>query len=426
MGSVYEAVQEDLGRRVAVKVLHKARLANENAVARFRVEAETSARLGSPHIVLVTDFQAGGSDPPFLVMELLLGKSLRRLIADEGVLDWHRVAGIGAQILAALAAAHAAKILHRDIKPDNVFVSPSPALGDVVKVLDFGVAKLMEDDGAPITADGVLVGTPQYMAPEQIDGRTLDARTDLYAVAACLYEAVSGQVPLLASDSRVQLDDVLHRAPPRLDLVCPKADPRFAAIVMRGLHKDPDARFQSAEDMSRELKALDAALHVGDDAATIRQPHTETPTRDEEASSEIIATRPHRGTLPAVSALRPIARPVPAAPPSKPRSRLWLWIGLVLGLVVAIPIAIVAGVFGYYVHLTNVCKDTSAAVSARLDACESACGHDDENRQYCTVQGDLLTAKGDSTAAGKAYGEACKAGDAVGCARLTTTRKPTP
>ena len=103
-----------------------------------------------------------------------------------------------------------------------MFVSPSPALGDVVKVLDFGVAKLMEDDAAPITGEGVLVGTPQYMAPEQIDGRTQDARTDLYAVAACLYEAVSGEVPLQASDSRVQLDDVLqdvegrhgHRARP--------------------------------------------------------------------------------------------------------------------------------------------------------------------------------------------------------------------
>ncbi len=303
MGAVYEAVQEDLGRRVAVKVLHERRLASTSALARFRVEAETAARLGSPHIVLVTDFQTNTGEPPFLVMELLSGRSLGQIISEEGVLSWQRAASIGTQVLAALAAAHDAKIIHRDIKPDNIFVTRSLAIGDMVKVLDFGVAKLTETDAPPITGEGVLLGTPQYMSPEQASGGVLDVRTDLYAVAVCLYEATSGHLPIEASTSRVQLDDVIHREPAPLDRWCPNADPVFVAIVTRALAKNPDARFQSASEMAAALASMLGIAPLPSGAPTLPQARTNVPTKDESATSAPIAASAAIATRPIVETL---------------------------------------------------------------------------------------------------------------------------
>jgi serine/threonine protein kinase len=436
MGAVYEAVQEGLGRRVAVKVLHKTRLASANAVARFRAEAETAARIGSPHIVLVTDFQANPNEPPFLVMELLEGKSLRQVIADQGVLSWQRASAIGAQILAALSAAHAAKIVHRDIKPDNVFVTPSPALGDFVKVLDFGVAKLMLDaDTPPITGEGVIVGTPQYMAPEQIAGTSPDARTDLYAVGVCLYESTTGHLPIEATDSRTQLDDILHRAPLPLDTFCPDADPRFVAVVSRALAKDPAARFQSADEMAAALAAVTSSLDLQAPANTLPQRRADSPTKDEDADSlQPVGTQPIDTTLAAGLDLEPAPRPplpvvtpnvapvlsVPPAP--KQRSRGCLWIGLILAGIVAFPVVIVVAFFAYYMRQTSVCDDAMADVDQRLSACTFACGHDPDNVQYCTVRGDILLVKGDTNAAATEYDGACKAGDKTACTKLTTLR----
>jgi hypothetical protein len=148
MGSVYEAVQVDLGRRVAVKVLHSTE--DPTYLERFRREALAAAGLGQPNIVMVTDFQSPPGEPPFLVMELLTGESLAHAIARAGTLPPARVVTIAAQVLAALEAAHAKNIIHRDIKPDNVFLTQTPAAVDFVKLLDFGIAKL-ETPGPPST-----------------------------------------------------------------------------------------------------------------------------------------------------------------------------------------------------------------------------------------------------------------------------------
>ncbi|MFI5298360.1 MAG: serine/threonine-protein kinase, partial [Polyangiales bacterium] len=202
MGAVYEAMQEDLGRRVAIKVLLPEVIASSDdaeALRRFAREARAAAALHHPNIVAVTDFSPGDATAPaFLVMELLQGRSVARAIMDEGRLGPERVVTIAIQILAALETAHAAGLVHRDIKPDNVFLVPvtGAAGGELVKVLDFGIAKLARGGGATssgLTATGAVLGTPAYMSPEQARGRDVDARSDLYAVGALMYHALSGR-----------------------------------------------------------------------------------------------------------------------------------------------------------------------------------------------------------------------------------------
>ena len=252
MSVVYEAVQQDLGRRVALKLLSGN--VSPSSLARLKVEADAMARLGNPHVVQVTDFHDAPGEPPFLVMELLSGRSLRQLMAAESVIAWERAARIGIQILAALAAAHAEGIVHRDIKPGNVFMVASSAVPDMLKVLDFGVAKLLQTpDAAPMTRPGARIGTLSYMSPEQARGGIVDARTDLYAVGVCLYEAVSGRKPIEAADTPTLIAALCAAEPVPLGTYCPHLPPAFLSIVARALRKAPAERFQSATEMADAL-----------------------------------------------------------------------------------------------------------------------------------------------------------------------------
>ncbi|MEO8800006.1 MAG: protein kinase [Polyangiaceae bacterium] len=254
MGVVYQAVQEDLGRRVAVKVLNSDLAFQSDGLQRFRLEAQSAAALGHPNIVQVTDFQANAGEPAFLVMELLEGRSLGQTIAESGPLPEARVAFIVAQMLAGLSAAHRANLVHRDIKPDNVFLSSTTAVHDLVKLLDFGIAKLQNDAGnAHLTVAGTMIGTPAYMSPEQARGLPVDARTDLYAVGSCMYHALSGRLPFEANSLPALLVAIFERSPRPLATLCPGIDPRMEAIVTRAMSKDPAARFASAEEMRAAL-----------------------------------------------------------------------------------------------------------------------------------------------------------------------------
>ncbi|MEO6576182.1 MAG: protein kinase [Polyangiaceae bacterium] len=254
MGVVYQAVQEDLGRRVAVKVLNPDLAFHSDGLQRFRLEAQSAAALGHPNIVQVTDFQANAGEPAFLVMEFLEGRSLGQTIAAEGPLSEARVAFIVSQMLSGLSAAHRANLVHRDIKPDNVFLSSTTAMHDLVKLLDFGIAKLQGDTGnAHLTVAGAMIGTPAYMSPEQARGLPIDARTDLYAVGSCMYHALSGHLPFEANSLPALLVAIFEHAPPPLAAFCPGIDPRMVAVVTRAMSKDPAARFASAEEMRAAL-----------------------------------------------------------------------------------------------------------------------------------------------------------------------------
>ena len=207
MGEVYEATQVQLARRVALKTIRADLASKPELLARFRREAESAAALGHPNIVQVTDFQANPGEPAFLVMEMLDGTTLAEVLEREGRLEPARAAFIAVQLLSGLAAAHRAGIVHRDVKPGNVFLQSTSVMRDLVKVLDFGVAKLALDatSGAnPMTRTGQVLGTLAYMAPEQaVSGAAVDGRTDVYGVGATLFHALSGVRPFDATQPGV-------------------------------------------------------------------------------------------------------------------------------------------------------------------------------------------------------------------------------
>ena len=242
MGVVFEAIQLDLGRPVALKVLFDD---DPRAIARFRQEATATAKLRSPNVVAITELVEPDDAPPFLVMELLDGEPLGRLLAREKKLPPSRAVGIAVQVLSALAQAHALGLVHRDIKPSNVFLVRTPSGGDVVKVLDFGVAKVLE--GGMKTTTGAILGTPAYLAPEQILSRVVGPAADLHAVGVLLYEMLTGTRPWRSSDVIASIAYVPASA---LDGV----PPSLAAAVAKALAKDPAARHASAEAMINALK----------------------------------------------------------------------------------------------------------------------------------------------------------------------------
>jgi eukaryotic-like serine/threonine-protein kinase len=252
MGAVYEAWQADLHRTVAIKLLTAT---GGGELARFQREARVAAGLGHPHIAQVHDFEAPADGPPFLVMELLAGSSLHDVLRGEGRLSPERAARIGTHVLSALGAAHRVGIVHRDIKPANIFVSATSTLGEVAKVLDFGIAKVLSAGATKLTQAGQLVGTVAYMSPEQARGGEIDGRSDVYSTAAVLYHATAGTRPFRDADTaRLFLAIVLGEVV-RLEQACPELDPQFCAIVHKGMAVAPADRYQTAEEMERALGA---------------------------------------------------------------------------------------------------------------------------------------------------------------------------
>ncbi len=328
MGAVYEALQEDLNRRVAVKVLHPHLALDADLVERFKREAQAAAALGHPNIVHVTDFQVSPGQQPFLVMEYLTGKSFRELMKEEKRLPPKRTAFIATQILSALAAAHEAKIVHRDIKPDNIFLSSTSAMKDLVKVLDFGIAKLLTDEG-PLTMAGTVLGTLSYMAPEQARGEVIDGRADLYAVGACMYYAISGKRPLEAPDRSDLHAAVQLTEPQPLALACPEIDPRLGKIVDRALRKLPEDRFASAQEMAEAITAWlkpAGSIPAASEVATLPEPGPPTVVNSPSQALTSPEVPSPASLAPATQAASPQARPVSERPVSarapQPRTML--------------------------------------------------------------------------------------------------------
>ena len=286
MGTVYEAVQEGLGRRVAVKLLDPRLAEDRQQLERFRREAEIVAALGHPNIVQVTDFQYPETprDQPFLVMELLRGESLGAYVAREQVLPAQRVAFIASQALSALSAAHRAGVVHRDVKPDNIFLLSDAAVPDTVKVLDFGIAKLAVEGQAKLTGTGAMLGTPAFMAPEQAHGaEDVDARADIYAVGATMYQALSGRLPYEAPSIPALLFAIVEKTPMSLRELRPDLPLGLVEVVEQAMAKDRNDRFSDAEAMRRALapwSGLPASLRppVSATAATLADAGIREPT----------------------------------------------------------------------------------------------------------------------------------------------------
>ena len=263
MGTVYEAVQLALGRRIAIKVLSDL---SPRGAERFAHEALATAALQHPCVVQVSDFRAAtDEEPAFLVMELLEGKSLAQLLRAEGQLDPGRAIAITNQILSALAAAHRVDVVHRDVKPANVFVVDHPG-GALVKVLDFGIAKLIGEGQGVVETASTVFGSVPYMAPEQLLGGSVDARVDIYATTVCLFEMLTGRRPF--DNTTTRLVEQIADLAPDIRTVRPDLPAALALVVARGLAKQATDRFATADAMRDALitvsRDVDSSAAFGD------------------------------------------------------------------------------------------------------------------------------------------------------------------
>jgi serine/threonine protein kinase len=249
MGAVYEAVTDD-GARVAVKILHQN--ASNVVLSRFKREAQSASALQHPNIVRILDFRADPEEPPFLVMELLVGSALSQIINTEHTISASRAAHIAVQLLDALAAAHHAGIVHRDIKPANVMLCDSPS-PDFVKLVDFGIAKIPAF-ATKLTETGTPVGTLAYMAPEQLLDLEVDGRADVYAAGTMMYHAVAGHHPFDEASVSHLMNAICSKRPPPLVEVSDAVDAAFSALIDRAMEKDPSKRFSSAAEMAHEIR----------------------------------------------------------------------------------------------------------------------------------------------------------------------------
>ncbi len=250
MGEVWAAVNTHLDAPVAIKVI---RTGTDNEEARQRLihEARATARLRHRAIVRVFDVGETELGDPFIVMERLTGETLGRLLERRRLISGEQAAQIVLPILHALAAAHRAGIVHRDVKPDNVFLEHTDT-GLQPKLLDFGVVKLQQEQFAgDLTNTGTTLGSPFYMSPEQARGLVVDQRVDLWSVAVVLYEAVTGRMPFVADNYNALLRAIIEDKPAPIDES--KVDPSLAAIIMQGLARDHVARWQSADELGRAL-----------------------------------------------------------------------------------------------------------------------------------------------------------------------------
>jgi serine/threonine-protein kinase len=262
MGTVYQVRHKTLGKRFALKVLRREVAIDADSVQRFIQEAQIAATVKHPYLADVSDCgeitsadvpALGAAHLPFFVMEMLKGQSLGDRLRARGSIDAALAAEILKQCALGLSAAHAAGVVHRDLKPDNIFLSESEGRL-VCKILDFGVAKILSK--AKLTKAGTVFGTPCYMAPEQASGGTLDGRTDIYALGVVMYEALSGRVPFSDETHMGVLTKHVFEVPEPIELVV--EDPRtlgpLGPIVMRCLEKDPDARYADAMELHRTVE----------------------------------------------------------------------------------------------------------------------------------------------------------------------------
>ncbi|MBS2011386.1 MAG: serine/threonine protein kinase [Deltaproteobacteria bacterium] len=346
MGAVFQATQLDLGRAVAVKVLLDV---DERAIARLRQEALAAGALSCPYVVSIFDFQAPPGEPPFIVMELLAGESLAQLLAREGRLAVDRACRIAVEALVGLDFAHRAGVTHRDIKPSNLWLSSGRGMEGHVKVLDFGIAKLVDDRDGVRTTTGSLLGTPAYLSPEQLRGHPADERSDQHAIAVVLFEMLTGARPW-QSQGVALYAEILERVPPSVEQLAPHVPRELAAVIARGLAKDPAARFASADEMRMYI----APFARGGDASRSLLPPSMPPWQPAAAAA---TPAPHA---------TPAHAPLPPPAPSKSSA----WVFVLFAALVLVPGAL-AGAYFAGQHVAGAAGDPNAADASGIKATPS-------------------------------------------------------
>jgi serine/threonine-protein kinase len=248
MGAVYQAEHALIEKKIALKILFQDLTRRPDLIARFLQEAKSASRIGHENVIDISDFGQSPDGLVFIAMEYLDGQDLGKLLKQGGAMHWERARPILMQIAKGLRAAHGNGIIHRDMKPENVYLTQRDGRPDFVKVLDFGIAKVVNPDesgGPALTQTGMIFGTPEYMSPEQAQGSTPDHRVDVYAVGCIMYHMLTGQVPFTADNFMGILTKHLLEAPVpprkrRPDLEIPG---EIEAICLRAMEKDRDKRF---------------------------------------------------------------------------------------------------------------------------------------------------------------------------------------
>ncbi|MBS2014361.1 MAG: serine/threonine protein kinase [Deltaproteobacteria bacterium] len=261
MGVVYEARHKTLGERVALKAMLSGGIPNAEMTARFLREARSAFAVKNEHVARVLDAGTGPSGEPYLVMELLEGSDLMQLVKTRGPLPIADAVEYAAQAAAALAAAHAHGIVHRDVKPANLFLTRRPDGSPLVKVLDFGIAKANEPSMPGLTETNVGMGTLLYMSPEQVKAaRDVDARADIYSLGATLYELLGGRSPYQAPSGAELIVQILHVDAPPLSHLRPDLPAALDLVVARSMKRNRDERFPTMEAFASAMRAaaLDA------------------------------------------------------------------------------------------------------------------------------------------------------------------------
>ncbi len=307
MGAVYQAEHALIEKRIALKILFQDLTRRDDLVARFLQEAKSASRIGQENVIDISDFGQSAEGLVYIAMEFLDGQDLGQVLRSEGHLPWSRARPILMQIAKALRAAHKHGIIHRDMKPENVYLVQREGHPDFVKVLDFGIAKVVTTDdseGPRLTQTGMIFGTPEYMSPEQAQGHPPDHRLDVYAVGCIMYHMLTGSVPFTADSFMGILTKHLLEAPVPLrqrrpDLEIP-AD--VEAVCLRALEKDRERRWPDMDTFYRALGAAGGLPFEPSNvfpapAASLKYPALATPNPEARESKTAIAAMPPSATF---------------------------------------------------------------------------------------------------------------------------------
>jgi eukaryotic-like serine/threonine-protein kinase len=324
MGQVYLAEHVKMGRRSAIKVMNPSMVHDPDAVARFNREASNASRITHPNVCAIYDFGETSDGLIYLAMEFIEGEPLTDVLEREGALPPARAAGIFLQTADALQAAHDLGIVHRDLKPDNIMLTGRKGGGDTVKVVDFGIAKAVGGDetGQKVTKTGLVVGTPEFMSPEQLSGDTLDGRSDLYSLALVFYRMLSGKLPFEADTVQETMikrltDDPAKLADVRPDLSFPAG---LQPVLDTALARTPAERYQSVAKFAADVGAI-----VVPSSGTASVPRTRGGT-DTEGKTQLLDAHAATPTTRISAQVR-----APAAPKRKPLVAIALGVAIVLG-----------------------------------------------------------------------------------------------
>lgn len=268
MGTVYLAEHVKMGRKSALKVMNPAMLNNADAISRFNREAANASKISHPNVAAVYDFGETDDGLTYLAMEFVEGPPLTKVIDDQGALPPNRAAEIARQVAEALTVAHDMGIVHRDLKPDNIMLTKNRDGSDCAKVVDFGIAKVADNESQKVTKTGLVVGTPEYMSPEQLAGDKLDGRSDTYSLGLVAFNMLTGKLPF--PGETLQESMIMRLTDRPRQLVEMKDDvpwtPQVQAVLDRALERDSAARYQTAAEFGRAL--FDAIRAMRDSSAT--------------------------------------------------------------------------------------------------------------------------------------------------------------